>query len=381
MTVQGTALPRGAGDAAHPVEALQVLNNPGFALQATTHKVAAMGPQGMIPATAVAGAAAVDLRGVTGSIAGLMVPAVVQADYAARLAVGNRYLYGNELCIRYDAPFPGGGGWDVPIECKLFDHHVVIREAAVWIDACLAAQPDGKFITASIHPDNARMPGTNAVHFMRNVLSYFGTTTRAQLDADGLHFICGIAPSVYDTLGGGAPGFHDGPGGPVRVADPGTPGDMHAEMILYVKSGFTTPQASAASMAAWDALNTKLIHLGALDGRWNMPVIPHHRCAQYFAPAEHPPWMMVGDRTDYAGIFHAHNYFMSLKRHWRDLTGGRSIVAQNNMMVLMGVIPQRAVRCTNFPRGMRPLGPAVPPAAAAPDLASRSIAFARVAIP
>ena len=147
------------------------------------------------------------------------------------------------MCIRYDAPIPGGGGWDVPIECKLFDHQVVIREAAVWIDACLAAQPDGKFIAASIHPDIARMPGANAMHFMRNVLSYFGTTTRAQLDADGLHFICGIAPSVFDTLAGGGSGFHDGP---VRVADAGTPGDMHAEMLLFVKSDFTTPQASAA---------------------------------------------------------------------------------------------------------------------------------------
>jgi hypothetical protein len=53
-------------------------------------KPPAMGPQGVIPATAVAGAAAVDLRNVTGSIPGLMVQAVVQADYAARLAVGNR---------------------------------------------------------------------------------------------------------------------------------------------------------------------------------------------------------------------------------------------------------------------------------------------------
>jgi hypothetical protein len=107
-------------------------------------------------------------------------------------------------------------------------------------------------------------------------------------------------------------------------------------------------------MAAWDALNTKLIELGALDGRWNMPVVPHMRCAQYFSPKEHQPWMMGGDRNDYAGLIFTHNCFMSLKRHWRCGGGGRSITAQNNMMVLMGVIPQRAVTRGNFPLTPRP---------------------------
>jgi hypothetical protein len=55
MTLQGFALPRGAGDAAHPVEALPVPNYPGFSLQATAHKVAATGPQGMIAARAAPG--------------------------------------------------------------------------------------------------------------------------------------------------------------------------------------------------------------------------------------------------------------------------------------------------------------------------------------
>ena len=136
MTVQGNAIPRGAGDAAHPVEALPVVGYPGFSLQATAHKVAAMGPQGMIAATAVAGAAAVNLVGATGSLPNLMVPANVQADYAAKFAIGNRYIQGGGTCIRYDAPIPGGGGCDVAIDCIRFDHQVIVCEAGAWFDAC-----------------------------------------------------------------------------------------------------------------------------------------------------------------------------------------------------------------------------------------------------
>ena len=380
MTVQGNALPRGAGDAAHPVEALPAAGYTGFRLQATAHKVAAMGPQGMIAATAVAGAAAVNLVGATGSLPRLMVPANVQADYTAKFAIANRYMRGGDTCIRYDVPIAGGGGCDVPIDCIKFDHQVIVREAGVWFDACLTAEPSGKFLAASILPDNARMPGGNAMHFMRNVLEYFGISTRAQLDADGLHFILGVAPSVYDTLTGGSPGMHDGPGGPVRIADPGTQGDMQLEMCLFVQPGFESPQASVAAMAGWDALNTKYIELGALDGIWQQGVAPFTRGAQYFNPQVFPAWMMTGDRNDYTQMFETHNYFMSLKRKWRDTAGGRPIPAQNNMMALMGVIPQRAVNYTNFPAVPRP-PPPVPPAAAAPDLASRSIAYARVAFP
>ena len=92
MTVQGYAIPRGAGDAAHPVEALPVAGYPGFSLQATAHKVAAMGPQGMIAATAVAGAAAVNLVGATGSLPNLLVPANVQADYQVPAKRELRYI-------------------------------------------------------------------------------------------------------------------------------------------------------------------------------------------------------------------------------------------------------------------------------------------------
>ena len=43
MTVTGTAEPRGAGGAASRVEAVPVVGYPGFCLQATQYKVAAMG--------------------------------------------------------------------------------------------------------------------------------------------------------------------------------------------------------------------------------------------------------------------------------------------------------------------------------------------------
>ena len=43
MTVTGTAVPRGAGGAANRVEAIAVVGYPGFCLQATQYKVAAMG--------------------------------------------------------------------------------------------------------------------------------------------------------------------------------------------------------------------------------------------------------------------------------------------------------------------------------------------------
>ena len=132
-------------------------------------------------------------------------------------------------------------------------------------------------------------------------------------------------------------------------------------------------------MAGYDSLNTKFIELGALDGRWRQRVAPFQRDGQYFNPQVFSAWMMEGDRNDYDQMFKTHNYCMSLKRHWRD-SGGGAIPAQNNMMALMGVIPQRAIVRTNFPLVPRP-PPIAPPATATPHLASRCIAFARVPIP
>ena len=115
MTVTGTAVPRGAGGAANRVEAIAVVGYPGFCLQATQYKVAAMGVLNMIPAAAAAGAAAVNLQGVTGALPRLMVPANAAADYAAKFAAANRIMVGGAVCINYTAPIPGGGGCNVPI--------------------------------------------------------------------------------------------------------------------------------------------------------------------------------------------------------------------------------------------------------------------------
>merc|ERR1719183_2990082 len=117
-----------------------------------------MGALPMIPAAAAAGAAAVNLQGITGALPRLMMPANVAADYAAKFALGNRYMHGGTLCIRYTAQIPGGGGWDVPIPCPLFDHQTIVREAGVIFDDCLAVEPNGKFLSVQVFVDIARCP-------------------------------------------------------------------------------------------------------------------------------------------------------------------------------------------------------------------------------
>ena len=242
-------------------------------------------------------------------------------------------------------------------------------------------EPNGKFLSVQVFVDIARCPNGEAKHVIRSFLEYFGVRTRAQLDADGLHFVLGIFPSVFDTLKAGGMGLHDGPGGPVRIGDPGTAGDMQLEFWLFVKPGFESPQANAAAMAGFDALNTKLIDLGCLDGAWQAAAgPPFHRAAQYINPQVMPAWMVIGDRNDYAQMFRTHNYFMSLKRKWRDSGGGRSVAAQNNTMALMNVIPQRSVVGANFPVVTK-IPPVAPPAGASPQLTTRCIAFGRVGIP
>ena len=93
----------------------------------------------------------------------------------------------------------------------------------------------------------------------------------------------------------------------------------------------------------------------------------------YFNPLVLPSWKKRGDRNDYPAIFETHNYIMSLKRKWRDSSGGRPIAAQNNEMALMTVIPQRPVVVGNLPRNV-PQPITVPPAGASVVLPTRSIA-------
>eukprot|EP00966_Prymnesium_polylepis_P288211 6657028-Prymnesium_polylepis.1 len=169
----------------------------------------------------------------------------------------------------------------------------------------------------------------------------------------------------------------DGPGGPIKVGDPDTPGDMHAEGNIFVRPGYEGPEdVDPNAMAGWAALNTKLIELGALDGSWRQNVAPFTRSGQYFNPLILPSWKKRGDRDDYPAIFETHNYIMRLKMSWRQGGGGRSISTQSNMMALMAVDTQRNIAPTDLPSKL-PLPVYLPPPNAANQrLPTRSIAVA-----
>lgn len=251
---------------------------------------------------------------------------------------------------------------------------VVVREAACVIEHCQAIDPAGVFVAAICHVDNSRMPGANNKHFFRNLFAYIDNATHAQMVADNLDWILYWQWPMFDTLKGGQPGMRDGAAGPIKVGNPGTPGDKHAEGILFVKPGYESPEDSDPNaLAGWTALNAKIREWGGLDGEWTIPVAPHHRCGMYFNPLVLPSWKKRGNRNDYPAIFETHNYIMSLKRKWRDSSGGRPIAAQNNEMALMTVIPQRPVVVGNLPRNV-PQPITVPPAGASVVLPTRSIA-------
>ena len=379
------AVARGVGDAAHPVEALQKVGYTGFGLQRTQFSVNAAGPLPMVAPVAGAGAGAVNLPGAAGGLPKLMNPAVVQADFATRFAAGarlNQAMTGGLECIRFNAPIPGGGGWDVPIESTAgtFEHMVVVREAASVIEEFQAADPVGIFVAAFLHANNSRMPNGDNKHFMHNLHDYFSTATVAQLNADGIGWIKGFVWSGYDTLSGGTPGFCDGPGGPIILGDPKTRGDKHAEGILFIDPKYESPEASPAAMAGWSALNTLIISWGGADGRWQQTVAPFQRDMMYFSPLVLSSWKKIGDRNDYPAIFKTYSYITRLKMSWRcGGGGGRNIARQNTEMQLMAVIPQRPVTTHDFPRGHAlPVLPPPPPGAQNLLLPTRSVAQVRI---
>ena len=76
------------------------------------------------------------------------------------------------------------------------------------------------------------------MHFLRHLFQYVRTATRAQLLAANLDWILFWEWCTYDTLAGGTMGMTDGPGGPVIIGDPRSPGDMHAEGMLFVRAGY-----------------------------------------------------------------------------------------------------------------------------------------------
>jgi len=377
--VVGTPVPRGnGGPAGDLVEAAPVVGYKGFVLQLTTAGQAAAGAPGMVAAVAVAGAAPVNLAATAGGLPNLMNAANVQADHAARFAAAQHVMHGGNLCIRWDSQIPGGDGWHVPVQASSAnaEHTFVVREISCVIEHCQAINNAGIFVAAIAHIDNSRMPGGNNKHAMRNLFEYINNATQAQLAADNLDFILYWEWSMFDTLSGGEPGMRNGAAGPIIIGNPGTPGDMHAEGMLFVKPGYESPEdADPNALAAWTALNAKLREWGFLDGSYTQGVAPFVRSGQYFNPLVLPSWKKRGDRNDYPAIFETHNYFMRLKMGWRSGGGGRSIAAQANQMALMGVIPQRAVANTDFPRHV-PTPITAPPAGTNPLLVTRCIAVA-----
>ena len=96
----------------------------------------------------------------------------------------------------------------------------------------------------------------------------------------------------------------------------------------------------------------------------------------YFNPLTLPTWKKHGDRTNYPAVFMVHNYVMRKKTTWRQSGGSYSIATQNARMLLMGVVPQRAIRTHDLPRLVATPIHVPPPAATNPRLPTRSIVVA-----
>ena len=75
-----------------------------------------------------------------------------------------------EHVIQWTSQIPSGGTYLIPTTASRssFEHMLVVREAASWIEHCQAANANGIFVSASIHVDNSRMPGGDANHFWGN---------------------------------------------------------------------------------------------------------------------------------------------------------------------------------------------------------------------
>jgi hypothetical protein len=102
------------------------------------------------------------------------------------------------------------------------------------------------------------MPGGNNMHFLRHLFQYVRTATRAQLLAANLDWILFWEWCTYDTLAGGMMGMTDGPSGPVIIGDPRSPGDMHAEGMLFVRAGYKGPEdVHPNAHAGWVSLGAQ----------------------------------------------------------------------------------------------------------------------------
>ena len=113
------------------------------------------------------------------------------------------------------------------------------------------------------------------MHFMRHLFQYISTATRPQMLADNLDWILFWEWCTYDTLAGGTMGMTDGPGGPVIIGDPRSPGDMHAEGMLFVRAGYEGPEdVHPNAQPGWAALNFLLLSFGALDSAYTQNQTP-----------------------------------------------------------------------------------------------------------
>jgi hypothetical protein len=363
------------------VEALPKPGYPGFFLQATLAGLPAA-PLGPVPPSAVAGAPLIDLRLTPGALPSFMSGPMAQANFATRFGPGRQFVSAGESVIQWQSQIPSGGTILIPTasSSRSFEHMVVVREAASFIEHCQAANPNGIFVQASIHVDNSRMPGGDANHFFRSLFNYVSTATAAQMALDNLQWILAWTWNAFDTLSGGEPGVRNGPGGPLILGMPATMGDKHAEGLLFVAPGYESPDGVAIDAnACWASLHSLCVQWGAADGAWMLQGAGaiHMRAAQYYCPLT-LLWKKRGDVNDYPAIFMVYNYIMSLKRSWRDGTAGRSMAFQENEFALMGVIPQRLVRRGGLPQTV-PLPITAPPIAALainPTLTTRSIAVA-----
>ena len=374
----GTRVPRGnGGPHGWLVEAIPAVGTNGFGLQQTTLGQAVQPITAVVAAVVGVGLPPINLTLSPGGLPELMVGANVQADFAARFA--QQYVVAGEMCARFDSQIQGGGGWDVPITASncSFEHMLVVREAACIIEYCQGLDPKGIFIQVSAHGNVSRMPGGNNMHFLRHLFQYVRTATRAQLLAANLDWILFWEWCTYDTLAGGTMGMTDGPGGPVIIGDPRSPGDMHAEGMLFVRAGYEGPEdVHPNARAGWAALLSLLLSFGALDGAYTQNRAPYIRHGIYFCPLTTPRWRMHGDITDYPAIFRVHNYVMRKKEGWRSGGGGRSIATQNARMRLMGVVPQRVMGIHDLPSRIALPIHVPPPAATNLRLPTRSIAVA-----
>ena len=75
---------------------------------------------------------------------------LAQADFATRFGPGQQFVSAGERVIQWTSQIPSGGTNLIPTTAKQlsFEHMVVVREAASYVEHCQAANPNGIFVSA-----------------------------------------------------------------------------------------------------------------------------------------------------------------------------------------------------------------------------------------